>query len=568
MNFSRTRLLAEPGQADRIRKLLRAHLPPPDHISSTISALSDELSRYDDEISRLKTQLSTLTADRAALEAYHNDCSSLLSPIRRLPSELLVEIFDLCDRSFTPAFQFDDVPAVTLEIELSRLAHAPLLAVSQVCALWHDIAMGTQSLWNTIELHNILWSTRISTEKMVSLLQSALTRGGTSLLSILVVISASVSEPQTPALALLAAHSERWKSAGFMCGEADLLDLSDVKGRLPQLQSLELLGEPSPLDMFEIAPRLQRLHFSGSPADFAALPNLPLHQLHELRCTEMWGASELLGFPASPALNLSTHLSNTAKFCLQLASLVLPPNIQLSASLPPITSSMASLWIGVERDGFSAGNVTRPMGEIIKSLTLPALEEFEIDAEGYPRLALPWPQNEFLALSSRSSFHTHLLCLKLYHSIVTPEQLLECLANLPALEMLGISDHRLVAEGGGADQLLISDTLLGELTRTSKRCLIPRLKSFNCQSLLQFDDTMYLNFVLSRLPTARADDENSEKDPFEIGIWWLPGYNRELDPAVIERLDELRLQNQVDFLFEAGEGDDEVLKRTDDVVDS
>ncbi|KAJ7434827.1 hypothetical protein B0H11DRAFT_2116223, partial [Mycena galericulata] len=543
MNFIRTRLLAEPGQADRIRKLLRAHLPPPDHISSTISALSDELSRYDDEISRPKTQLSTLTADRAALDAYHNDCSSLLSPIRRLPSELLVEIFDLCARSFTPAFQFDDVPAVTLETELSRLAHAPLLAVSRVCALWHDIAMGTQSLWNTIELHNILWSTRASATKTV----------------ILVVISASVSEPQAPALALLAAHSERWKSAGFMCGEADLLDLSDVKGRLPQLQSLELLGEPSPLDMFEIAPRLQRLHFSGSPADFAALPKLPLHQLHELRCMETWGVSELLGFPASLALNLSTHLSNTAKFCLQLASLVLPPKIQLSGSLPSITSSMGSLWIGVERDGFSAGNVTRPMGEIIKSLTLPALQEFEMDAEGYPRLALPWPQNEFRALSSRSSFHTHLLCLKLYHSIITPEQLPECLANLPALEMLGISDHRLIAEGGGADQLLIIDTLLGELTWTSnsERCLVPRLKSFNCQSLLQFDDTVYLNFVLSRLPTARADEKNGEKDPFEIGIWWLPGYHRELDPAVVERLDELRLQNQVAFLYEAGEGDDE-----------
>ncbi|KAJ7114723.1 hypothetical protein C8R44DRAFT_928598 [Mycena epipterygia] len=301
--------------------------------------------------------------------------------------------------------------------------------------------MGTASLWGTIELDSVLWATPRDADKMMSLLEAALTRGCNCPLSVSVIVGDA--GPHVPALALLAAHSERWKTAKCSTG-------------LSHLETLKLWGVPSHLNIFETAPRLRRLEFGGTPANFMALAQLPLRQLHDVGWVEMWGLGTL----------------KTA----------------------------------------------------IENLTLPSLETFELNAQEYPRLPLPWPHAEFLGLSARSSFHTHLLCLSIPHSVVTVEQLLECLANLPALEELEISDHQLIANGG-ADQRLITDALLTHLTRTPHFCVVSRLSSFKFQSLLHFDDTVYLAFLLSRVGEATLND-GGDGDVFESEILWSPGHHR------------------------------------------
>ncbi|KAF8178871.1 hypothetical protein K438DRAFT_1457434, partial [Mycena galopus ATCC 62051] len=55
-----------------------------------------ELVRYDTEIKRLQTVLNGLVSDRAMLADYADGCQSLFTPVRRLPPELLVEIFEAC----------------------------------------------------------------------------------------------------------------------------------------------------------------------------------------------------------------------------------------------------------------------------------------------------------------------------------------------------------------------------------------------------------------------------------------------------------------------------------------
>ncbi|KAJ7808530.1 hypothetical protein B0H14DRAFT_2198609, partial [Mycena olivaceomarginata] len=61
-----------------------------------ISAAQAELERYDTEITRLQTELERLTSERRALASYAEECRGLSSPIRRIPSELLAKIFDIC----------------------------------------------------------------------------------------------------------------------------------------------------------------------------------------------------------------------------------------------------------------------------------------------------------------------------------------------------------------------------------------------------------------------------------------------------------------------------------------
>ncbi|KAJ6537848.1 hypothetical protein B0H19DRAFT_913580, partial [Mycena capillaripes] len=55
-----------------------------------------ELVRYDIEIERLQNELAEIISERDALAFCAEGCRSLFSPIRRLPTELLTEIFGMC----------------------------------------------------------------------------------------------------------------------------------------------------------------------------------------------------------------------------------------------------------------------------------------------------------------------------------------------------------------------------------------------------------------------------------------------------------------------------------------
>ncbi|KAJ7473987.1 hypothetical protein FB451DRAFT_1367038 [Mycena latifolia] len=534
-SFVPSPLLPEPTQREQIRYLLRSHGQPPDHFASTVSALSDELARYDAEIRRLQAQLERVTSERAALESFYEDCRSLMSPILRLPSEILVQIFALvCPAPLpTPLPSIESVMTSPGQNNMAELAQESLLTVSQVCARWHSICMGCPAFWTNIKLHSALWSTPAQTSKMMALLTNALERGGRAPLSITVKSYPAAS--YGPALKLLAAHSERWEAACFMCAASDTQYLSSVRGNLPQLRTLALCGTGGSLEIFEDTPQLRVVQMAGIPESIEALATLPLHQLQIFGCGEFVGLAELFGRGVSPTMSLMPRLSKTTKFHFQLISTSGAPFTE-STPMPHITAEIAALFL-VAVAGFSSTNAGPMLAKIVGSLTLPGLKALGLESKEYPRLPLPWPHTQFLALAARSSFHIHLQELDLYHSIITEAELIECLPALPSLERLSISDHQSVANGG-TDQLLITDTLLTHLM--SSLHPVPHLLSLRLRTLLRFDDTIILNFLLSRLQDTR---------PFRSDIRCLPGHRRDLDPSVAARIDELRFRKALVFSF-------------------
>jgi hypothetical protein len=62
--------------------------------------------------------------------------------------------------------------------------------------------------------------------------------------------------------------------------------------------------------------------------------------------------------------------------------------------------------------------------------------------------------------------------------------------------------------------------------------VIPELAVFGCLSLLRFDETVYLDFVRSRVDHRKGSE-------FESHIRWHPSSARELNPAVFEELQQL-----------------------------
>ncbi|KAJ7147920.1 hypothetical protein C8R43DRAFT_843757, partial [Mycena crocata] len=105
--------------------------------SSTVA-----LTRYDIEIQKLQETLRGLLEDKASLKSYVDGCRAALSPVRRLPPEILCEVFALLCTASADTFS-------TAE-ELQNLAKMELLQLSRVCSHWHRLVMGTPGLWSEI----------------------------------------------------------------------------------------------------------------------------------------------------------------------------------------------------------------------------------------------------------------------------------------------------------------------------------------------------------------------------------------------------------------------------------
>ncbi|THU92377.1 hypothetical protein K435DRAFT_613542, partial [Dendrothele bispora CBS 962.96] len=93
----------------------------------------------DTEIARLEMAISSLKHKRANLKRYLANYSSLLSPIRHLPPEILTLVFLFLCRE--PINEFDNS---NLNIVL------PAFNLSRVCATWRQVALNTPAIWSNV----------------------------------------------------------------------------------------------------------------------------------------------------------------------------------------------------------------------------------------------------------------------------------------------------------------------------------------------------------------------------------------------------------------------------------
>ncbi|KAJ7664663.1 hypothetical protein DFH06DRAFT_1188302 [Mycena polygramma] len=535
-------LLPDPTQREQVRNLLRSHSPPPAHLTSNVSALAKAVLHYESEIPRLRAELAKAEADYIALKDHSAAVRSLLAPIRRLPSEILVHIFDQCEHPIrNPPDPVSN--AYMLAGELADVARKPLLTVSQVCSRWHDIVVGTPTFWNTIRVYGLwLWRTRMSSRKTTNLMKFALDRSGNTPLTFRIVLSFADSDNYcTPALKLLAEHCERWKTVHLCCRPSQIPDLRGIKGKLPLLETLELeVDDPRPAavrDLFQTAPRLKTFLIGGRlPPALAAL-HIP--QLQTAGCLSQQPDQ----VPA--AVSFMSSLPSQVEYRLQLFLGHWRHNKVTGIDLPPTSSNIATLSMET-CDYFKRPHCVKAFSDIFASLTLPHLRDLKFRSRDAPYSLISWAHPAFLDFSARSSFHDHLHSLSLFDVIVTETELIEALFSLPSLHHLEISDHSIVA-GHSVDELLITDTLLSALTlrpELNPPGLVPLLNTLHCRSVLRFDDHRYLDFLLSR---RREPASNSA--PFVCRIHWISGHLRALDVGVNARLRDLCARKELNCEF-------------------
>ncbi|KAJ7647822.1 hypothetical protein FB45DRAFT_1102144 [Roridomyces roridus] len=521
-------LFSQCTQEKELRDLLRSNDPPSKfqvaHCRSISTSLPAELERYDDEIRRLNAALLKAESERVTVQDYFRLCDAVISPVRRLPAEILVEIFG----HFATALHWpwlDFTKSDTVEQEMGRVANVDLLRIAEVCPRWHELVIGTPSLWSCIELDICQWAAFDS--RLLLLLKTVLDRGGTFSLDLGIVWGEG--DATSHILELLASYSTRWHHVAFMTWTSPLDEysqLSAIAGNLPLLRSLAIdVGweDTEAMTFFEGAPRLVEVCFNGLPAK---LPKLPLEQLKSMDLGAS-GPDDLTHITATTMTRLSGQVAITfysATWEEQVATIRVVPRV----------SDVLGLSICVEGE-FDDEHVRSAMRDWMIHLTLPHLDRLQFDYTDYVGVPLPWRADHFLALAHRSSFSSHLRVLELDLVLLTEAELFEMLDVLHALENLTISDHKRIP-GASTEYLLLTDSLLHRLTWTpGPACLVPALSYLGCHSLLKFDDGVYRDFVLSRIRPGR-----NELGPFEVELLWDSDNHRDLDSGVLAQFKELQ----------------------------
>ncbi|KAJ7647847.1 hypothetical protein FB45DRAFT_998768 [Roridomyces roridus] len=502
-------------QEKELRDLLRSNDSPSAfqvaHCRSISTSLPAELERYDDEILRLNAALFRAESERAAVQDYSRLCDAVMSPVRRLPAEILVDIFGY----FTTALHWPwlEFPrSDSIEEEMRRVANVELLRVAQVCPRWHQLVMGTPSLWSCIELDLCQWTAPDS--RLLLLLKTVLDRGESFPLDLGIVWGNR--DATSRVLELLASYSTRWRHVAFMTWTSPLDEyskLSAIAGNLPLLSSLAIntgWNDVEAITFFEGAPQLVDVRFNGLPAK---LPKLPLEQLKNL------------GLGASGPEDL-THVAATAtRLSREVAIAVFSSTWEETATIQavPRVSNVHVLSVRVIGP-FDAAPARSAMRDWMLHFTLPHLDHLWFDCSQYAGVPLPWPADHFLALAHRSSFSSHLTVLELDPVFITEAELLQVLDVLQSLDNLTISDHKRIP-GAPTEYVLLTDALLRCLTWTpGPACLAPALSYLGCHTLLKFDDDVYRDFVLSRIGPGRNED-----GPFEVELFWDSDNQRDLD---------------------------------------
>ncbi|KAJ7615189.1 hypothetical protein DFH06DRAFT_1239777 [Mycena polygramma] len=511
--FLSSSLLPTPADKEQLISLLRSNSVPVDRsrFDAVIASSRSEVARYDTEIRWLQPFLDRMISERAELLDYTVGCRSLFSPIRRLPTEIITEIFALCSPGRVPFYDpLEEVPDDMFE----RSSQSHLLQLSQVSSRWHDIIMRTPWLWATI----VCPQPDSRVKRTTALLSRSLDRSGSCLLA----VGCVGSSMDGGALELLAQHCARWQTADIYLNKAAEDSFSSARGNFPNLERLQIGGfGPRPNDLFSTASKLTHITLAISGG---MVPDLPWAQLRQVDFYQ--DTSEIQFILAIMGSCSSGCVFNVYR--LDLDSLAHQP------PLTAVVSDIQALCLSLYDRGAR-------LGKILEALTLPCLQKLTL------RSCYHWPRDRFPAFASRSSFHRELTSLFLHDTIISEDDLAVCLFEMNVLSELFIQDiHEHVHE-----HVLVTDSFLQRLAWTADpSCLVPHLSSMRFASFFTFRSQALLDFITSRLNSGRKGNA-----PFEMYLSWQTAQEPQIEDSILAHILQLRGDRKLRWRLERYEMD-------------
>ncbi|KAL1710182.1 hypothetical protein EV121DRAFT_285850 [Schizophyllum commune] len=265
MNVADKEYLRQRAAALANRTRLRSGWVPPQAEAQTLREMASELEKIlsqmtediaeaDREVERLQQALrqtrshrATLTEERARMQEQVSSCLALAAPIRRLPGEVLSQIF---------TYVLDHPVFFTEELR-------QLIAV---CHAWRNVVLSTSSLWSTVLICCTLNGFRLSdTRGHAAFVRAQLRWSANRPLSVCLLIDTGDRSLASQLWAAAREEAYRWKrltiktenspttNAAFWVDHPSLC--------LPILEYLEFssVASPPPFKVFGDAPRLRQL---------------------------------------------------------------------------------------------------------------------------------------------------------------------------------------------------------------------------------------------------------------------------------------------------------------------
>ncbi|KAJ7643396.1 hypothetical protein DFH06DRAFT_598683 [Mycena polygramma] len=136
---------ATPRAGTRHSALLNSNEAPFDSdisfVQSALEKTDARLAFLDAEMTRLRKRLPQLEEEHAALLSYRSKTNAILSPLRRMPPEVLSEIFCW---TLPPARNVGLHPRV-------GVSHSPWV-LTHISSRWRAIALSNPSLWSLVAI--------------------------------------------------------------------------------------------------------------------------------------------------------------------------------------------------------------------------------------------------------------------------------------------------------------------------------------------------------------------------------------------------------------------------------
>ncbi|KAF9059695.1 hypothetical protein BDP27DRAFT_454480 [Rhodocollybia butyracea] len=454
------RVTLSPAEMSKIENDLRSEygpfVKPPKRVKEILALADKDIEDYDFEIARLREQLTIIEAQKEQLGTQRAKLRALLSPMRKMPNEILFRILrQVCEENVIQHGLYQRWDGKDDVLTSSATTYLPAVAVSSVCSRWRELTRASPSFWAnmTVEIHSL--------------------DGDMDELSFMVTRYLERSE-EFPFLKLFLQHAHRWES--FACWADHSLSFYRMLSQLrfPSLLELDIRHFADPdsnaLDIFEHAPRLRILATTDAPPS-----KTPFNQL------------ETLHFCKSLRVASPTELANTLRNCPFLKKLLLLFDVEVQ---DPMAQGMWKniTWLNMMEP------FEQHLNMVFLSFSFPSLTELIVESEFHETT---WPVESFGSFVTTSS--CMITAFTLRGISISDLDLIAALRVMPSISYLKIDDINDIDSA----QRTITSHLISSLRHQSTSFLLaPKLHSLHLisvrKSKVPFDDATFIGMVESR----------------------------------------------------------------------
>lgn len=452
-----------------------------EQIRQLITGQVEMLLRLEELITHLSDRdlIDDLTQDRDALNEYIQDHHALISGARRMPRDVVEEVFIHC---------------LSADHNARMRSYEAPIKLGRICGSWREICLTCPRLWSSLHVD----ADSVPDDKLQLQVEAAeiwLIRSGARLLS----LSFSVrphdyrngpliyeSETIQQLMHVFSACSRRWKSLDIS------MPMSSFSSWSPSLTTVDVpmlevvkfrLLDPSPkfdtsmvLPMILRAQSLRIISLSGAmdqPSTFAPYWG----RLTTLSLLSTWGRMSSLGWQC--ALVVLHHASNLKKCSLQLSS-------ESSPSLPAGLPQGVTTLLHLESFRLDALGSRQILTDFLDMLIMPSLKHLAISTDAGALSNIPFAS----FLTQPDVIETMELKLHAF----PPDRLMELLAFVPSLRGLCLVEN-VVRDYGS----ILNRDIIKQLTpNTSGYCLCPRLEEVRICAALA-DNSRLFKFLKTRI---------------------------------------------------------------------